>query len=221
MAGEYVRWLARNEKPREKRELTPEEQRRNWWHYNRGYVLGALILAVMLLSVISDTLETRRNAPDCTVAYVGTQPLAPETAAGLEAVFSALCPDVTGNGETLAQLRQYQLFPEGTDDPALAQQDYANTMALMSDLDVVGSMIFILEDPEAFQTKTGILARIDGTIPEKTPDSDLPLWIPCAEIPALDGLGVDGLYIALRGLWNGEDTAATRGGLALWGNLTS
>ena len=220
MAGEYVRWLARNEKPREKRELTPEEKRRNWWHYNRGYVLGALILAVMLLSVLSDALETRRNVPDCTVAYVGTQPLAPETAAGLEAALCGLCTDVTGNGEALAELRQYRLFPEGTDDPAIAQQDYANTMALMSDLDVVASMIFILEDPEAFQAQTGILARTDGTLPELTPDSDSPLWISCAEVPALEGLGVDGLYIALRGLWNGEDTAAIRGGIALWSRLT-
>ena len=35
MAGEYVRWLARNEKPREKRELSPEEKRRNWWAYHK------------------------------------------------------------------------------------------------------------------------------------------------------------------------------------------
>ena len=35
MAGEYVRWLARVVKPAEKKELTPEEKRRNWWAYHK------------------------------------------------------------------------------------------------------------------------------------------------------------------------------------------
>ena len=48
MAGEYVRWLARNEKPREKRELTPEEKRRNWWDYHKWHVVLAILCAVLL-----------------------------------------------------------------------------------------------------------------------------------------------------------------------------
>ena len=41
MASEYHKWIARNEKPEEKRQLTKEEKWKNWWYYHKWHVVIA------------------------------------------------------------------------------------------------------------------------------------------------------------------------------------
>ena len=40
MASEYWKWKFKDVRPEEKRELTPEEKRKNWWHYHRWHEIG-------------------------------------------------------------------------------------------------------------------------------------------------------------------------------------
>ena len=72
MAGEYYRWLARDVKPPEKRELTPAEKRRNWWAYHKWHLAAGLVCLVMLVSLISDMVRNSNSKPDYVIAYVGT-----------------------------------------------------------------------------------------------------------------------------------------------------
>ena len=75
MAGEYYRWLARNEKPEEKRELTPKEKRKNWWHYNKWYVLLGILAATGLIvkhaSVFRDYEIVKGGMDDVFIAVTG------------------------------------------------------------------------------------------------------------------------------------------------------
>ena len=107
MAGEYVRWLARNEKPREKRELTPEEKRRNWWDYHKWHVVIAIVCAVLLADLIYDSVWNRRNRPDYVVAYVGQTALPDSLVRVTEEGLAQLGEDVNGNGEVRVELRQF------------------------------------------------------------------------------------------------------------------
>ena len=107
MAGEYVRWLARNEKPREKRELTPEEKRRNWWDYHKWHVVIAIVCAVLLADLVYDAVQNRRNRPDYVVAYVGQTALPDSLARVTEEGLAQLGEDINGNGEVRVELRQF------------------------------------------------------------------------------------------------------------------
>ena len=98
MAGEYVRWLARDVKPLQKKELTPEEKRRNWWDYHKWHVVLALVCLVFAADLVSDVVHNARNKPDYKIAYVGSTDLPEDTARALETALAALGEDLNGNG---------------------------------------------------------------------------------------------------------------------------
>lgn len=199
MAGEYVRWLARDVKPQEKRELTPAEKRRNWWAYNKWYVIAAVVVLIFAADLLYDVLHAAENRPDYTVAYVGSTPLSPGTVTALEARFAELGEDLSGNGVVEAALAEYVL-------PRDLLQGMAVDMQLTTSIEKVENMIYLLEDPEAFQEAYPILEQ----------------WQLCADCPALAELALpEGLYIARRGLWNGESDEWIEGSLRLWEILTA
>ena len=67
MAGEYYKWLARDVKPEEKRELTREEKIKNWWYYHKWHLLIAAVVAFVVLDIAGDILSDFRNQPDYSV----------------------------------------------------------------------------------------------------------------------------------------------------------
>ena len=244
MAGEYVRWLARNEKPREKRELTPEEKRRNWWDYHKWHVVLAILCAVLIGDVIYDAVNNSRNMPDYVVAYVGQTALPDTLVQVAEDGLAQLGEDLNGNGKVQVELRQYVLSDGSGSNPALALEDtersQAASLLLQGNIEAVESMIFLLEDPELFREALPIFSRVDGTLEEDTPDSDVPLYyywedcpllagleLPNFEVPVIDGM-VEGdsqaalgkLGVARRGLWDDGTNDTIRGNIALFERIT-
>ena len=237
MAGEYVRWLARNEKPREKRELTPEEKRRNWWDYHKWQVIIAVVCAVLLGDFGYDTVQSRRNRPDYVVAYVGQTALPEALVLAAEEGLAWLGEDLNGNGEVRVELRQFLIAEETAADLVLedAQLGYAGSLMLQSSIEGVESVIFLLEDPERFHATYPILCRADGTPAEA--DSRVPLWYAWDECPALTGLelaqieldGVQwdsqralaGLAVARRGLWGDIADERIPAAVELWERMTA
>lgn len=222
MAGEYYRWLARDVEPGEKRELTRDEKRRNWWAYHKWYVIIGLVVLLLIGDTIYDIIDTRNNRPDYTIAYVGAAALSDEAVGTLKSAFTELGEDVSGNGEIVVELRQY-CFTSGassTEEVLVGEQSLAGSapLPLLSDLDACKSVIFLLEDPQSFQAEFRILAYSDGALPEDGL-RDESLWLPLSEYPALSDLGLGNLYIARRGFWNGETSNEIQAALALWDRL--
>lgn len=246
MAGEYYRWLARDVKPPEKRELTPAEKRRNWWEYHKWHLAAGLVCLVMLVSLICDMVRNSGNKPDYVIAYVGTTILPEDTRHALEAAFSRVGEDLNGNGKVQVEITEYLLYEESQSsvNPALqqeaAERDYNASLLLQLNVETVESMIFLLEDPVAFQANYGILTRVDGTRPDETPDSQVPLWytwtdcpvltgmeLGTFEIPVVDGtatgdsqLAMTNICVARRGLWDDGSNDRIEGALRLWDALT-
>ena len=243
MAGEYVRWLARDVKPREKIELTPDQKRRNWWHYHKWHVVLAILCVVLIGDVIHDAVRNSRNKPDYVVAFVGQTGLPDSLARVMEEGLAQLGEDLNGNGTVRVELRQFVLS-DGNSDSAFVIQDtessYASSLLLQGNIETVESMIFLLEDPEVFGAAFPILCRADGTLLEDTPDSDVPIYyrwgdcpllaaleLPNFEVPVVDGM-VEGdsqaalanLGVARRGLWDDGTNDQIRGSIALFEKIT-
>ena len=108
MASEYLKWKARDEKPAPPpRERTRKEKLLNWLHYNKLWLIAGAVVLWIVGSMLWNVLGIGQVKPDVIVAYIGSDPLPEESAKALEAALSALTEDRNGDGQTVAELRQY------------------------------------------------------------------------------------------------------------------
>lgn len=239
MAGEYYKWLARNEKPEEKRELTREEKIRNWWHYYKWYVIAGLAALWLLGGMVTDAVAARRSKPDYTVAYVGGYMLPEDTVTALETALASLAADSNGDGRVTVQVNQYMLYEPDKQGNAAENQkmsySHAGQVQLMGDIEEGTSTIFLLAFPDRFTGNFQILSYLDGTAPEEPPVSTAHKWLAWADCPVLTALELgsytDGeltgdnqeilskLYVARRAYWTQEETLAAQQDIALWEQL--
>ncbi len=229
MAGEYYKWLARDVQPEAPpRELTPREKWRNWWDYHKWQVVIAIVCIWMVGDFVFGMVAGKRNTPDYTIAYIGQTVLPDDTAQALETAFAALGEDITGNGKVQVRLQQYNPLPDEITDPQqleqAAERSYAVAMQIQANLQTAESVIFLLEDPAAFQAEYECLGEHY-------------LWENCPALTALD-LGsytlaglmtpVEGsnqealarLTIARRVFFNNEQSPAIDGANRLFDQLT-
>lgn len=234
MASEYLKWKFRDEKREEQRELTPEEKRKNWWHYHKWHVAIAVVLAGIGVNLVCHALGFGQTKPDYQVAYVGENALPDDTAAAIENVFAALGEDLNGDGLVTVRLNQY---PTTGADSGMA---VSSEVTLMGDLLECESYFFLLEDPASFQMAYRSLSLLDGSLPEEGDYSADGTYLPWENCPVLAGaelgdysyqvLGetvsgssgelVSGLFLARRGFWTEKDAPYPEGCDALWNRLT-
>ena len=105
MASEYFKKLAQNQTKREKRELTPQEKRRNWWEYNRRYVIIGILAVVILLPEIISLVGSWLWQPDYKICYVGNQSISESAIENAQEAIAALGEDVNGDGRVMLFLR--------------------------------------------------------------------------------------------------------------------
>ena len=233
MASEYWKWKFRDVQPEEKRELTPEEKRKNWWYYHKWHVvIGAVLIAIPCSLAWNAAHQVR---PDYQIAYAGENALPDDTAAALEAEFAALGEDLNGDGRVVVRLMQYA-SASGAD----LQTTTAAEVRLMADLTECESYIFLLEDPPRFQQLYRALCKLDGTLPEDGDYSAEGTYLAWGDCPVLAGLElgefsyqlmgetVSGssdellsrLYVARRGVWTEKTAADIEGCAVLWDKIT-
>jgi len=233
VASEYLKKKYRDVKPDPPLVLTKAQKRKNWWHYHKWHIAVAAVLLLSLGSIAWNVLS--RVEPDYRIAYVGTNALPDDTAAALEAGFSALGEDLNGDGRVAVHLEQYASNTEADPGAAMAAQ-----ARLMADIVACESYFFLLEDPEAFQREHGTLRRLDGSLPEEGDDSaggTCLVWERSPVLAELDlgryaysvmgqtatgdsGQLVSGLFIARRGFWTEKTAAYSQGCDALWAKIT-
>ena len=234
MASEYLKWKYRDVKPRETKELTPAEKRKNWWHYHKWHILTGVVLAAALASLIWQMLGVGKVKPDYQFAYVGTTALPEEMVDALEAGLASLGEDLNGDGAAVVAIRQYPLY---STDPTTV---IAAQTQLMSDLTECESFFFLLDDPEQFQLNFQSRARVDGSLPEEGDTSAEGTYLLWNQCPALAGLDLGrysysmlgeeisgdcnelaaGLAVARRGFWTGKSVSHPEGCEALWAAMT-
>jgi hypothetical protein len=204
MAGEYVRWLARDVKPAEKKELTPEEKRRNWWAYHKWYVLIGVAGLILAANLVFDAVSNVRAAPDYTITYVGSTPLPEGVAPALEECIAALGEDLNGNGQVQVEVLEF-LLREGE-----AATVFGDSLQLTLNIESGESVLYLLEDPALFAEIYPILSA-DGNAP----------YYRCGDCPALASLeALRSIALARREIWESEPGEQTLGALRLFEALT-
>lgn len=149
---------------REDPRLTPKQRRDNWWRYHWLQVLCAVLAGIALTGVLWE--RAQREEYDCSVALVTRYAAAPEEIASLRAALEAVCPDADGDGEIHVAVNAIQIDYISTRmDDAAIQAMTANVDKLNADFYTRQSGIFLLDDPENFQTNHGALAYLDGSTP--------------------------------------------------------
>lgn len=230
MAGEYYRYLARDVKPEEKRELTPREKRQNWWYYHKWHVVIALVCAMMLTSIVSGSVRNGRNVPDYQIAFVGETTLPEDTREALELALAQLGEDLNGNGKVQVEILEYRLSDSGqelsiVDMERAAEQAYSEAMRLLVNVETVESVIYLLEEPELFQAQYPILEQ------QWYSWTDCPvltgLELGTFEIPVVNGMAVgdsqkamETVYLACRDLGETGTNETIEGALRLFDILT-
>ena len=176
---------------------------------------------------------------DYNVAVVAPHYLPEATQTALQDALAAYGEDRNGDGKVVVKLNVYTMN-FGSDDSD-AYLDMAGTTKLSTDIQGVLSSIFILYDPAGFQSTTGTLRYLDGSLPQSDADNDwwnmVYHWDDCPVLAGLD-LGdytsdavqndsgssqelLSHYYIGIRGAWTKDAADLLSGGEALWQALTA
>ena len=228
----------KNLPPRKKRTYTRKERWANWWDYNLKWVIILGIAAAFVAySFIGQYFLTTHA--DYNVAVVAPHYLPEATQTALQDALAAYGEDRNGDGKVVVKLNVYTMN-FGSDDSD-AYLDMAGTTKLSTDIQGALSSIFILYDPAGFQSTTGTLRYLDGTLPEAGSDSDwwnmVYRWTDCPVLTGLDlgeyradtthAQGGDSqtyladFYVGMRGAWNTGTEENLAGGEELWQALTA
>ena len=231
-----------NQTPEPPREYTKKEKAANWWHYHWMAVVVAVLVVVFGVWIIKDTIFQTR--PDVQVAYVGTSDLPTDTVTALQDALTPFCSDLNGDGKVVVQVDSYTVDFDAANESTDAYYQMAGVTRLSAELSSGGkTYIFLLEDPEGFETQTGALQYLDGTVPDdpETTDADwremVYRWTDCPVLTGLD-LGdyasdavqsesgssqelMSRYYIGIRGAWNKDSADLLEGGEELWNKLTA
>ena len=214
MASEYFKKLAQNQTKREKRELTPQEKRRNWWEYNRRYVIIGILAVVILLPEIISLVGSWLWQPDYKICYVGNQSISESAIENAQEAIAALGEDVNGDGRVMVEIQQH-IFVE-TD----MYYNY-NAQMIFAATDEI-AFIYLMDHPEQFQGQYGILAFPDGSVPEvekSTPEGLCLAWEDCPGLAGIESNEFSGLWLARRAVAEGEEFPNLEANIALWEKL--
>ena len=224
--------------PRKKRAYTRKERWANWWDYNLKWVIILGIAAAFVGYCFIGQYFLTTHA-DYNVAVVAPHYLPEATQTALQDALAAYGEDRNGDGKVVVKLNVYTMN-FGSDDSD-AYLDMAGTTKLSTDIQGVLSSIFILYDPAGFQSTTGTLRYLDGSLPQSDADNDwwnmVYHWDDCPVLAGLD-LGdytsdavqndsgssqelLSHYYIGIRGAWTKDAADLLSGGEALWQALTA
>lgn len=210
----------------------PLARAKNWWAYHWKPVLLALVLAAVA-TVCAAQLFSRRE-PDLRVGCVVTEALPDQTASALTQALEGFCADRDGDGQVRVELEQFTVdLREGAAPVDMSGQMAGVTLMTGSIYESGGANLFLLQDPEGFQRRTGSLRYLDGTVPaaENAYDAEnwrklVYAWGDCPVLAGLD-LGPDGraltaeLYIGRCAPSDRADPDYAAAIDALWEALTA
>ena len=202
---------------------------KNWWYYHWKLVLLILVLAA--IGAVCAAQFFGQTEPDMSVGYAAREELPPDTAAALTKALEGFCPDRDGDGKATVELEQFAVDLRPDAAPADMNAQMAGITLMTGFIyDAGGANLFLLEDPEGFQRRTGALRYLDGTAPSEENAYDAANWremvYAVKDCPVLAGMPLggqalpEGLYIGRCAPGGRADPAYAAAIDELWDALT-
>ena len=185
-----------------------------------------LLLVLAAIGAVCAAQFFSREEPDMSVGYAAREELPPDAAAALTRALAGLCPDRDGDGKATVELEQFAVDLGENAAPADMNAQMAGITLMTGFIyDAGGANLFLLEDPEGFQRRTGALRYLDGAIPDEANAYDAENWqrmvYAIADCPVLAGLDLpEGLYIGRCAPGGRADPAYAAVIDELWAALT-
>lgn len=209
-----------------------KERIENWLNYYIGWVIGGLFLLWLIVSVVLE--YQKKPESDVQVAYVGSERLSDSAIAAIEATLEYYADDGNGDGEVVVNIVQYEI-PSIFSLSIAGLAEYLDQTALVSDLELEKSELFLLEDAASFQWAYVRLELPEGNgaLPEAddvSGESNSVRWTDCPalmELPLTTGdsglmllpgdrEAIEALELCLRGYATEESKAAHTCAADLW-----
>lgn len=209
-----------------------KERIESWLNYYIGWVIGGLFLLWLIVSVILEYQKKPEN--DIQVAYVGSEKLSDSAIAAVEATLEYYADDGNGDGKVVVNVVQYEI-PSLFSPSIAGLAEYLDQTALVSDLELEKSELFLLEDAASFQRAYVRLELPEGNgvLPEAddvSGESNSVRWTDCPalmELPLTTGdsglmllpgdrEAIEALELCLRGYATEESKAAHTCAADLW-----
>lgn len=163
---------------------------RHFWYYYKVHTVVAIMAVLVFGPPIRDLVTAVR--PDYYVAVVSQQSYDIASCDALQTVLDENVTDLNGDGKVKAEVTYYQadLLNPAENDVIVSR--------LTGDLSAYYSGILLMDDPEAFQSVSFVLAHLDGTRPKEESMELEKMVLPVSEFQMLRGKGFDDLYVGLR-----------------------
>ena len=156
----------------EYRELTPKEKRQNWWHYHWGMIVGLVILAAILFSLLYSIFS--KVDPDYRIAVMVSYSMPEHGRTELERCITPYADDRNGDGKVVVEVNTYELKLPSNPTSEQVQMQQAHLTRFLVDFSENASMI-VLHDADSFvamgDDMQGLFLYNDGTpMPEEATD---------------------------------------------------
>lgn len=174
----------------------------HWFSYHWGWLLAAAALALLL--VHGYLTRSRTPQPDYTVNWVGATALSEEEEAAISAALARAGADQNGDGQVTAAVNQYLIDFALTPDSAGYADSYAGLLKLTAQVQTGDCYLYLVEDPERFQSATGIFQYLDGTIPSDEEGYECANWERMCFLWQPEGLEHQG-WLGRRALFGGDE----------------
>lgn len=161
--------------------LSNSKKAKNWWYYNKWYVVGSIIITGILINLVGSFLGLWEKEPDFQIAYVGKETLPQDTISALEQGFASIAEDYNNDGAVIVKINQYTYNGQNA-DAALTYYGYEDEIPLIGDISNRDSFFFLTDDPDSLQERMQILAFVDGSRPgdqDYSTEGKVIAWVDC------------------------------------------
>lgn len=189
----------------------------HWFSYNWGWLLGGILLIAFLIFASRPGGEPE---PDYILSWVGTTMLSEREAAAVIEAASRAGTDQNGDGQVVVSVQQFPIDFHMTSSDIRYADNYSQMLKMFAQLQTRECYLYLLEDPEQFQSATGVLQYLDGSYASEDDHYESAQWeqmcVPW-DIAELEHTA----YLARRTLFGEEDpNVRFPGGDALFAALS-
>ncbi len=140
---------------------TPKEKLKNIWFHDKGFILGALALVIVISIMVAQCASKEKY--DLEVVVYTYQPIMDENTALMENYFEQYCEDLDGNGEVNVQVINCSFNADSGD------VQYRNTMSMKLQAIIASDVraLLFVTDKDSLEYLNGL--SDDGGIFEDEP----------------------------------------------------